>query len=218
MNPGEGDKWLAAPEQIIVVYDPPEKGVESVEHEHFACTVTCSSNPDEVAIDINLGGASLRNLERVALDRLIRLRVALNHEVPYFQGQRLLTFGKRHWQRKKLRDVADILKLPYSRIDEIENAVKEHLEEGNLSDDALELLVGIRPLKIARFVEKIVLDEWWKPPLKLPFMMRALDEVFSMQVLEIQGRANEDGDIYWCLIFDTKGREEKRTADERNTR
>ncbi len=41
-------------------------------------------------------------------------------------------------------------------------------------------------------------------------MMRALDEVFSMQVLEIQGRANENGDIKWCLIFDTKGCEEKK--------
>src|SRR5690242_7406457 len=37
MHPRPTDEWRQAPEQIIVTYDPPEKGVESVEHEHFAC-------------------------------------------------------------------------------------------------------------------------------------------------------------------------------------
>lgn len=212
MHPTENENWKDAPVQIIVMYDPPEKGMESVENEHFVCNVTCRSNPDEINIDINIGTAQTRSFEKISPSQLIRVTMSLNSNMPYLRGQRTLVFGDNYWDRANLDKIAKMLGMTNAKPDNLETSIREQMEQGIISEQILKRLVGSRTYKIARFVEEKVFDEWWQPPFKLPFIMRALDEVYSLQVLEIQGRADSAGKVEWFLIYDAKGREEKKTA------
>lgn len=159
-------------QELIVVFDPPEKGLPAFEHLHFVATVSCTSNPDEIVVEINPGASLLRSLEVVESAHLIRLQMNLNRDRPGLQGRRSRTFGK-------------------------------YLLRNN---------VPARLQRLAQLIEQRILDEWWREPIRLPCVMRALDEVYSLQVLELQGRYTPEGDIAWLQIFDAKGREEQRTA------
>ena len=212
MNPDEGAPWQTPPVQIIVMYDPAEKGIEEFEPEHFVCNVTCKSNPDEVVIDINLGTAQLRSFEIISPDQLIRISMELNSRDEFMRGKRTIEFGKNYWKLNLLPHLAAQLDIKAYSDDELEKIISEKIRKGDLPEDLLKELIGERPIKIAKFIEKEVFNKWWID-YKLPFMMRALDEVYSLQVLEIQGRASVDGKINWFLIYDAKGRDERKTVE-----
>lgn len=214
MHPEPTDKWPDAPVQIIVMYDPPEKGMESVENEHFVCNITCRSNPDEINVDINLGTAQLRSFERIMPNQLIRITMALNSAMPYLRGQRTLVFGENYWDKSSLPEIANMLGFGVGDQEKVESIVKSRMEQDKLPEKVIRRLVGERTYKVARFIETTIFEQWWLPPFKLPFIMRALDEVYSLQVLELQGRANQSGDIVWFSIYDAKGREEKATVGQ----
>ncbi len=208
MEPGPNDP--PPPVQIIVMYDPAEKGVEEFEPDHFVCNVSCRSNPDEVSVDINVGTAQLRSFEKIKPENLIRLTMELNPAIPDFRGRRVLIFGRSHWN---LDEVAHLPAFSHHNPDQIAGAIEEGMNNGDLSDETLIALVGKRNLRIARYVESQVFGDWWTKN-QLPYRMRALDEVFSLQVLEIQGRAGADGGVIWFLVYDAKGRDEKKTIAE----
>lgn len=208
LNPRVGDEFVP-PDQIIVMYDKPEKGVESVEREHFVCNVRCKSNPDEITVDINLGTVQLRSFESIKLDNLVTLKMQLNLNAPFLRGKKSLVFGRAYWRQDYIEDMARALQPDLDESMDEANIIRTAMMQGNLTENQYEKLVGTRALRIARYVEAQVLDEWWKPGFNLPLRMRALDEVYSLQVLEIQGRADEEGNIKWFLIYDAKGREEK---------
>lgn len=210
LNPGPNDPWKSPPAQIIVMYDPAEKGVEEFEPEHFVCNVSCRSNPDEVTVDINIGTAQLRSFEKIKPDNLIRLAMELNPAVSDFRGRRILIFGRGYWN---LEAVIRLPEFSHYSLERIEDEIEERMNNGDLSDETLIALVGKRNLNIARYVESQVFGEWWTK-YELPYRMRALDEVFSLQVLEIQGRANSKGEVIWFLVYDAKGRDEKKTIAE----
>ena len=87
------------------------------------------------------------------------------------------------------------------------------MDSGDLSDEILLNLVGERNLKVVKYIASQVFGEWWTK-YQLPYRMRALDEVYSLQVLEIQGRADAEGEVKWLLVYDAKGRDEKKTIAE----
>lgn len=207
MNPDPSDPWKSAPVQIIVMYDPAEKGVEEFESEHFVCNVSCRSNPDEVMVDVNLGTAQLRSFEKISPDALIRLTMELNPVLPDYRGKRTVSFGRKHWNLDTFQSLPDFRR--YNK-EELEKVLEEKMGNGELSSEALVALVGKRATEIARFIELTVFGTWWNE-YELPYRMRALDEVFSLQVLEIQGRANLEGMVTWFLVYDAKGRDEKTT-------
>jgi phosphohistidine swiveling domain-containing protein len=205
--PDPTDPWKSPPAQIIVMYDPAEKGVEEFEAEHFVCNVSCRSNPDEVSVDINLGTAQLRSFENIKPEKLVRLSMELNPAIQDYRGRRRLIFGRGYWN---IEMVAHLPEFKALSLEQLKVEIEERMTNGDLSDATLEALVGARNLKIARYVEGQVFGEWWTK-YQLPYRMRALDEVFSLQVLEIQGRADTSGDIIWFLVYDAKGRDEKKT-------
>ena len=209
MNPAPSDPWKSPPVQIIVMYDPAEKGVEEFEPEHFVCNVSCRSNPNEVTVDINMGTAQLRSFEKIKPENLIRLTMELNPTIRDFRGRRVLIFGKSYWS---LDALVNLPEFEQQRPEEVESLVDERMNNGDLSEEILEALVGERNLKIAHYIESQVFGKWWTE-YQLPYCMRALDEVFSLQVLEIQGRANADGEVMWFLVYDAKGRDEKKTPE-----
>lgn len=207
MEPDPSDPWKSAPVQIIVMYDPAEKGVEQFEAEHFVCNVSCRSNPDEVMVDINLGTAQLRSFEQIAPDSLIRLTMDLNPVLPDFRGRRLVYYGRNHWNLSEIQSLSEFQKY---NSEELEAIIDDALKKGELGDENLLRLVGKRTFNIAKYIESTVFGTWWSK-YQLPYRMRALDEVFSLQVLEIQGRADENGKVKWFLVYDAKGRDEKTT-------
>lgn len=210
INPDPSDPWKSAPVQIIVMYDPAEKGVEAFENEHFVCNVSCRSNPDEVMVDVNLGTAQLRSFEKIAPDSLIRLSMELNPIIPDYRGKRTINFGKKYWDFDSISTASQFR--GYNKED-LGKMLEDRMRNGELSEEELLLLVGSRTLKIANFIKSKVFGDWWLN-YQLPYRMRALDEVFSLQVLELQGRADSEGNVVWFLVYDAKGRDEKTTIAE----
>lgn len=210
MSPDPSDPWQTSPVQIIVMYDPAEKGVEQFEPEHFVCNVSCRSNPDEVMVDINLGTAQLRSFEKISPDNLIRLKMELNPVIPDLRGRRVSNFGRNYWNLEKIKAFPEFRNLGES---ELITAIEEKMNNNDFSEPILKALIGERTFRVAQYVEKQVFGEWWSK-YDLPYRMRALDEVFSLQVLEIQGRADIQGNVKWFLVYDAKGRDEKKTISD----
>jgi len=207
MSPEPTDPWQTPPVQIIVMYDPAEKGVEQFEPEHFVCNVSCRSNPDEVMVDINLGTAQLRSFEKISPDDLIRIKMELNPVIPDLRGRRVFHFGRNYWNLEKIRGIPEFRGLSDAQLISV---IEEKMSNNEFSDQQFKMLVGERILRVAHYVESQVFGEWWVK-YNLPYRMRALDEVFSLQVLEIQGRADMQGNVKWFLVYDAKGRDEKKT-------
>jgi len=64
--------------------------------------------------------------------------------------------------------------------------------------------------KVVQIVKKKVFGEWWRPPFSLPHLMSALDEIYGLSVLEVQGRMKQKKELAWGpLVYGAKGREEK---------
>lgn len=211
MDPGPEDNWSSPPEQLIIMYDPPEKGADEFEQEHFICNITCRSNPDAVTVDILPGTARLRMFENAAPDSLIRIVALLNVNTPFQIGQIITFFGEKYWNMNRIEMVAKRMGIKQKRVSDAVPILKEMMTEGKLTSELLKFLVGNRFFYLAENVKREIFDKWWLPPIKLPFRMRALDEVYSLQVLELQGRIDNDGDLKWFLIYGAKGGEEKET-------
>lgn len=73
-----------------------------------------------------------------------------------------------------------------------------------------------RVVRIAQQVAQTVFEEWWAPPFDLPRIMRALEN-FYLHTLEVQGRATEDGQVEYILVYELRGREEREKAVGRGT-
>jgi hypothetical protein len=74
--------------------------------------------------------------------------------------------------------------------------------------DLYELVVTKTLLGILDQITNKIFSEMWRPPLALPYVMSALDDVVGLSVLEMQGRI--DGNrLSWLKIYGAKGAEEK---------
>jgi phosphohistidine swiveling domain-containing protein len=98
----------------------------------------------------------------------------------------------------------------------IASAITKAMREGKIPLSSYETFVKPVPLRIAQQVMSTVFDKWWEKPFELPFVMQALEEVFQLQTLEIQGHFNPNGEVDYMLVYDAKGREESIVAGSFN--
>ena len=99
---------------------------------------------------------------------------------------------------------------------EIASAITEAMRTGEIPLGSYDVLVDPVPLRIARQVMDTVFNRWWEKPFELPFVMQALEEVFQLPILEIQGHFGPDGEVNYMLVYDAKGREESIAAERVN--
>lgn len=121
--------WLQDPNlrEIIVGYEPPRKGLEEYEEEHFVFAVSCHSNPDQVLVEANLGTVKLRSLEEVTSEDLIHIVMLLSPDSPYHKGTRVLSFGRRYLKPKELAQIAATAKRARQHIVETTGGEKKGL-------------------------------------------------------------------------------------------
>src|SRR5690606_13081793 len=181
------------PEQIIVVYDPPGKGMDNLENQHFVCNVSCRSNPDRVNVDICVGTAQLRVFERIDSNSLIRLTLFINTDMPYWQGMRQIDVGVKLWNRDNFTQISRIFNISSTNETDIVTFINHTMRQPGINHTLLKLLLGEKNYKIVKYIENRILDQWWEPPFALPHLMQTLDEIYSLEVLEIQGRYDSLG-------------------------
>ena len=121
--------WLQDPNlrEIIVGYEPPKKGLDEYEEEHFVFAVSCHSNPDQVLVEANLGTVKLRSLEEVTSEDLIHIVMLLSPDSPYHKGTRVLSFGRRYLKPKELAQIAATAKRARQHIVETTGGEKKGL-------------------------------------------------------------------------------------------
>jgi phosphohistidine swiveling domain-containing protein len=245
-------RWIQDPNlrEIITVYDPPKLGLPEFEHEHFVFTISCGTNPDHVLVEMNIGTAQLRSIEKADSWELIYATMQLDHNRYHNKGRRRLSFGGKYLRNDLIQEIANSInkartadgardacvnlfkqleepaanRLGSAIIRRLKNTSYENVrdkqvataitslmrdgEDGEISLKDYPSLVESIPLRMAHQVIETVFDKWWEKPFELPFVMQALEEVFRLQVLEIQGRFSSDGKVDYMLVYDAKGREE----------
>ena len=193
LKAGGYPSWIAneALDEIICVWDPPGKGLAELAPREFAFSVSCL--PGVVQVELVLGTVQVRYLEGAASDRLIHLRMELDHGAPRARGRRTIRVGRNYLTADA--GTAGPLELP--------------------EDTEADPRVQPAALRIARAVARAVFVDWWDPPVELPHVMCALDSEVGLHGLEFQGRTNDDG-VEYMLLFDVKGAEESRMLGPRS--
>ena len=222
-------------EEIVIVYDPPYKGIPEYAYKQFIFTVSCTRDPGTVQIEMSLGTAKIRLLETAQQDQLIHISMKLDYYAPRYHGHRALVFGQSYFKPgilTRLKEniagkgrsnqqednsfialcaiLASELNDDHSHFDEelIGSCVVQAMQKGKITDEMLEVLIEPSVLRTVRRVEEIVFGVWWIPPFELPYLMRALDAIYDLETLEFQGSRTSEGEPEYMLLFDAKGHEE----------
>ena len=237
-NAGGYPKWVEDPnlEEIVVVYDPPQKGLPEYAHRHFFFTISCMRDPATVQIEMALGTSRVRLLEEAESNQLIHIRMELDFQAPKYRGPRTMVFGQSYFMSSALNELKrqlteeskiddkyiSIWHLLKPKINE-DSAVDERylayllrqaMQTGSIADHDLGAFIEPLALRVAKHVTKRIFREWWTAPFELPYRMCALDAVFSLETLEFQGSYSTEGDVEYILLWDAKGREEALTVEK----
>lgn len=91
--------------------------------------------------------------------------------------------------------------------------VREAMCREEFTDEMYEKLVKAKALRITKSIAEMVFDKWWEPPFELPHVMQALEGLFNLHTLEVQGRCKQNGKVEYMLVYEFRGREEKIEAE-----
>jgi phosphohistidine swiveling domain-containing protein len=96
LKTGGYPSWIEDPtlEEIIVVWDPPGKGLPELASRQFALSISCL--PNAARVEIILGTAQVRTLESAEPERLVHLTMELDHAAPKARGPRSTRYGSAH--------------------------------------------------------------------------------------------------------------------------
>lgn len=86
--------------------------------------------------------------------------------------------------------------------------LKDLMAQESLPEDVYQHIIKTQIMTLLDKISKKIFDNWWKPPMALPYLMTALDETAGLTVVEAQGRF-KGNDLVWFKIYGTKGAEEK---------
>lgn len=191
-------RWTTDPavSELVLVFDPPEKGERDAEAQHFVCTVSCSASPPQVQLALMLGTSKLRSLESASPSQLIVVIIEPDYQHPEYLGFVRPIVGRAYWStsHEAERDRSAMLRRQWSF-------------------QGLESLVDARSLAVAKEVTRLVLYTLWQPPFDLPHYLMTVDDEFGLDTLEFQGRADANGRISFFKVFDAKGHDEQLFAD-----
>jgi hypothetical protein len=84
----------------------------------------------------------------------------------------------------------------------------ELMSRNAFQGDLYDLVVSKTLLSVLEQITHKIFVEWWRPPLALPYLMSALDDVAGLSVLELQGRI-KGNKLVWFKVYGAKGAEER---------
>jgi phosphohistidine swiveling domain-containing protein len=207
-------------------------------HHFACTLTCVSSNPANLVVNIVLGTPHLRSLERVESENLIIMKVAINQNFEYDLGHRIYLFGENLFEENKveslLRKMKSLIKnpkLPHRNIKivhlirqinivfpnadllgyevaDLKKTLSELMIRNSFQEDLYDLVVSKTTLQVLDQIYKSIFVKLWKPPVALPYVMSALDDVLGLSVLEMQGRI-KGNKLAWFKIYGAKGAEEK---------
>lgn len=196
---GGYSSWIKNPDlsEIIVLYNPPELGLSaseypehdpSCEQKHFVLTVSTDtasmSNDYEDHIVINLKLKTDQLRSFEIIDRDELIRI----EMPL---------------RPDVPVSIDSCKYSFFG--------KEPICFGEITSQAN---IDPRAARIALQVARTIFEEWWSPQFNLPGVMWAMQSNFDLDTLEVQGRIKKNDLIEYILVYEFKGREERKRAQD----
>jgi pyruvate, orthophosphate dikinase len=91
--------------EIIVVWDPPGKGVPELAPRQFALSISCL--PNAARVELVLGTAQVRTLESAGAERLIHLMMELDHSAPRARGVHATKFGRAYRNAEQIDPAAE---------------------------------------------------------------------------------------------------------------
>jgi phosphohistidine swiveling domain-containing protein len=100
------------------------------------------------------------------------------------------------------------VKLESLTLASLREILKELMEHNTLPADVYQYVINSQTLSLLDQISKKIFEDWWRPPMALPYLMTALDEVIGLSVVEAQGRFGGDK-LAWFKIYGAKGAEEK---------
>ena len=99
----------------------------------------------------------------------------------------------------------DLASLSVHRLQKI---LGELMERNMLPADVYQYIVDDEIMSLLDQISKKIFEDWWRPPIALPYVMAALEEELGLSEVEAQGRFNS-GKLEWFRIYGFKGAEEK---------
>jgi len=121
--------------------------------------------------------------------------------------ERKLVRAARHFA-KQIIAVHPKIKLSSLTVEILSKIARDLMSQNSLPENVYKHIVSTRVLSLLNKISKKIFEEWWPPPMVLPYLMAVLDETAGLSVVEAQGRVEGD-DLVWFKIYGAKGAEEK---------
>jgi phosphohistidine swiveling domain-containing protein len=190
--------WISSSEyitELIVMDNPPGLGLKdsSSREQHFVFNVQCNEAKKEIVVELLINTDQLRDIEKLEQSEAIYISMQLDQGKPFYKHPLRYSFGYYHI-------VGNNKQCPPLEFWEYEAA-------------KYSTFLGNKSWNIAESVASKVFNQWWIPPFALPYRMMFLSH-HDLDVLEVQGRCDKDGNVEYALIYDCKGRDETRQARE----
>ncbi len=178
--------------ELVVMDNPPGLGLKdsNSRERHFVFNVQCNDAKNDVVVELLLNTDQLRDIERLEQPNAIYISMQLDQNKSYFKQPLRFKFGSHHGT-----DLTN--QAPVEFWDYESAQYKSQLNS--------------KSWRIAQSVSQTVFNSWWEPPYALPYRMMFLSQ-HGLDVLEVQGRCDLDGNIEYIRIYDCKGRDEEKQA------